>query len=471
MNNERTKRRSLLNLTVLYTVGNFSSKVLSFILVFFTTFYLSKEDVGYYDLILITVSLLIPLVSFQIQDAILRWLLDDDEIDNQSKVFSNSLFLVFFNAIILGIVTFFFDLLFSFQYIGLIYLTIVMQSIYVLLLQFIRGLGNSKLYVGIGIAYTLLYVLFTILFIVFLNFKVLGLLYSNLIACFCLTSFLIIHQKVYKFFLIKDLNISYLKGMLNYSIPLIPNSMSWWVISSANRYIIMFYLGAAANGIFAISYKIPSILLMFINIFYLAWQEKAIIMYVDENRDHYYSNILNKYIQVLFSISILIISCNKIILEYIVAPSFFEAWKYTPLIMLGILFSAISGFYGTIYLGAKKTKHIFVGSILAGLITIVSSFILIPIIDLYGAGLSILLGYMALFIFRVVHIRKFSRIKLDKNKCFLFLITYITVSLITFSNNSILLYGNVLIALVSLLFLNYEQISACLKKRLNNKQE
>ena len=52
--NKLKEQKSLLNLTILYSIGNFSSKIISFILVFFTTFYLSKADVGAYDLILIT---------------------------------------------------------------------------------------------------------------------------------------------------------------------------------------------------------------------------------------------------------------------------------------------------------------------------------------------------------------------------------------------------------------------------------
>ena len=79
--------KSLLKLTILYTIGNLSSKVISFVLVFFTTFYLSKEDVGAYDLILITLSLLSPFVTFQLTDAALRWLLDNDTVDNKKRVF------------------------------------------------------------------------------------------------------------------------------------------------------------------------------------------------------------------------------------------------------------------------------------------------------------------------------------------------------------------------------------------------
>ena len=62
----------------LFTISSFGTKIISFLLVPLYTLYLSTGDYGTMDLITTTVSLLIPVFTLNIQDAILRFSLDDN---------------------------------------------------------------------------------------------------------------------------------------------------------------------------------------------------------------------------------------------------------------------------------------------------------------------------------------------------------------------------------------------------------
>ena len=78
--------KKLENNVILMTIGNIGSKILTFLLVPLYTSCLSSNDYGISDLILTTVSFLLPIFSIQISEALLRFALDK-EIDDK-QVFS-----------------------------------------------------------------------------------------------------------------------------------------------------------------------------------------------------------------------------------------------------------------------------------------------------------------------------------------------------------------------------------------------
>ena len=89
-------------------------------LVFFTTFYLSKEDVGAFDLILITINLLIPFITFQLTDAALRWLLDNESKEQSENVFSTISFIVLISNVLFFVIIILYNYFFSINYLLLI---------------------------------------------------------------------------------------------------------------------------------------------------------------------------------------------------------------------------------------------------------------------------------------------------------------------------------------------------------------
>jgi O-antigen/teichoic acid export membrane protein len=430
---------------------------MSFVLVFFTTFYLTKEDVGEFDLILITISLLSPFITFQLTDAALRWLLDNNSKKNSTKVFSTISTILFLSLILfLGGITLY-SYYFSMKYIVLLYLLIFFQSYNIFFQQCIRGFGKNKMYVATGLINTFIYVGLAILSLAVFKLKVDGLLYANIIATIVASVLIFVSGKLYRFWNFNSISFEFGKNLLKYSMPLIPNSLSWWAISSANRYIILLYLGAAANGVFAIAYKLPTILLMFVNIFYLAWQEKAIVTYDRADRDEYYTVVFEKYVRLLFSLSILIVAGNKILLSFIVSKEFFEAWQYTPLLLLSIVFSSMAGFYGTGYLSAKKTKGAFFSSVFGGFATVGLSFLLIPKFGLHGASIAICIGYLVLLLIRIFHMKEIFKIDFPIKTFIIFLILFVIVSLLNYGNNYLVIF-NIILTLLTLLFFNKDDL-------------
>lgn len=458
------KPKSLLDLFLIYSIGTISTRLINFVLIFVTTFFLTKEEVGQYDLILITISLLTPLATLQLADSALRWLLDDHSEAGLRKIISNTFIVLLAGLALVGVGMFIFNWFDPIAFLWKIYVLIFFQSMFLLTQQCVRGQGDNKMYVTSSILYTLLYTIFTLFSLAVLGLKVDGIVTANIFAVMLINLFVLFKNKLYRYFSLSEFNLSFSKELLRYSVPLIPNSISWWAISSLNRYLILVYIGIGANGIFAISYKIPTILLVFISIFNFSWQEKAITSQNKEDKQHYYSTILNKYIRILFSIAILITATNKFLLQFIVSSEFHDSWRYTSILLFGVIFCSLSTFYGSIYLSEKRTKQLLFSSVFGGLTTAGTAWFLIPQLGLYGASISIFLGYFALFVIRVIRLNQSVSVWLDYSQLFVLIGVYIALSLINYLDNMYIGILGVFLAIGFVLYYNQSLLSDLLKR-------
>ena len=95
------KYKKLASNTIIFAIGTFSSKILSFLLMPFVTRMMTTADYGSADLIQQTVNVLIPIVTLQVNSAALRFSLD--KAKNKADVFT-----VGVRTTIIGFIVFFF---------------------------------------------------------------------------------------------------------------------------------------------------------------------------------------------------------------------------------------------------------------------------------------------------------------------------------------------------------------------------
>ena len=74
-----SKERSLAKNTAIITIGKICTQLISFLLLPLYTAYLTTTEYGVVDLLNTLVSLLIPIISFQIDMGIFRFLIDKRE--------------------------------------------------------------------------------------------------------------------------------------------------------------------------------------------------------------------------------------------------------------------------------------------------------------------------------------------------------------------------------------------------------
>lgn len=206
------------------------------------------------------------------------------------------------------------------------------------------------------------------------------------------------------------MNYTITKDMIRYSLPLIPNTICWWVINSVDRYMIRFYLGSDANGIYSMSTKYPAIVTMITSIFYLAWQESAIKEYDTPNRNQFFSAVFNKYNKLLLSTVIVCIPFIKAFLMFIMEQSYKSAWKYTGFLMIGCSFSALCTFLGIGYNISKDTKKALYTTSVAAITDALINLFFMKKYGLQIASISTFISYFILFIIRMFDCRKYFKL-------------------------------------------------------------
>jgi len=420
--------KTLIDNSILFTITNVGSKILSFILVPIYTYVLTTTEYGITDLISTTLSLLLPIVTLSIFDAVLRFAMNEKY--DRTTILSNGLVFTFFlNVIIVAVATilslFFLKNDFKY-YIIWIALILCFQTLYSLLSQYSRAIGKLKLFAFCGVLNTFFFLILNIVLIVIYKMGVNGYIYSMAISFAVVTIIYSIKLHIWEVVNFKDKNTDILKLMLKYSVPLIPNSLMWWIITSSDRYIILYYLGASINGIYAVATKIPTIISLFNGIFFQAWQLSAIEQMESQAKDRFYSNIFKLYYLFLILATSGVFVVIKPIVNLLFESSYQISWIYSPLLLLAVLFQALSSFFGAFYIADQDTKTVFKSSCIGAVINLVGNLLLVNILGLQAVCLTTFISFFVIFIYRCVDTKKI--IKIDFNLKFI-IISILIISL------------------------------------------
>lgn len=410
MNREKT----LVKNTIIYMIGNFASRFLGFLLLPLYTHYLSKTGMGTYDLIITTVTIIIPVITLQINDSLYRYLLDSSSDDNTEKIITNSVFVSLAGMVFLCAGFAVFMQFYKMMSPLLILIYILATVLSGLWQQIARGLKKNVVYSIAGVIFTFVTLASNILLIAVLKMGLDALFYSNVAASLALIVYVESKVKVIRYVKKKYINFAFIKELVKYSAPLLPNALNWWVISACSRYAILYYIGSDANGIFAAAIKFPGILLAFNSIFYLAWQESAIQEYESKDKNLFYSNMFNIYMKFQFGLLIGLIPVTRWMMHFMAQGDFYVAWKYVPMLYIGTVFQAFATFYGTGYLSSKDTKGAFTTSIAGAAINLVFNLVLTPFVGIQAASISNMLAFAGMWLLRIIQTRKYFNISIDK---------------------------------------------------------
>lgn len=455
--------KKLINNSFIFAIGTIGSRLVSFLLVPLYAYYLTSESYGTVDLIITTVSMIIPVITLSIYEAILRFAVDK-KIDNKA-LFSNSL------SIVLGgylISVLFYPVLYNFNVFGdyliFFYIILLLQSLQMILQQFARGIGAVRKFVINGILVTLLTGIFNIVFLVGLDFGVYGYLAATILALFLSILYLFLVLKLGNYMSFKSIELNKVKELLIYSLPMVPNSIAYRLTNSSSRYFILYFLGAGANGLFAVASKLPLVINIVNQVFTQAWQLSAFEEYEKDNISDFYSTVFSYLSIVLFMATAGILTFTKPLFSMFFTTEYFAAWQPVPFLMIGVVFSSFSGFFGTNYTASKETGGVFRTSIYGGISTLILNLILIPTFGLIGAGLSSTFSFFIVFIIRYFDTKKYIKIIVDWKKTWVNLLIILAQTVIMFLGFSLITETILLIVLFLFMLVYNRSFFKLLKK-------
>jgi len=428
------KYKTLMNNTLLISIGTFGSKLLVFLMTRFYTGYLTPSDYGTADLITQTANLLFPIISLGITEGVFRFALDNTA--DRKSVFSSGFFTITLGALlflavipILGFVE---------EFKGFIWLIVIytMASCYhSLCAQYIRALGKTGLFAVQGIVNTAMVIVLNIIFLAGFDMGVMGYVLSVVLADGLCTLFLVFKEKLWKGVTF-NINKQVVPDILKYSIPLIPTTIFWWITSVSDRYMVNGFIGSEANGIYAVSYKLPTLLTLVSTIFMQAWQFSAVTEEGNDIREHasFFEGVWRSFQAVMFLAAAVVISFAKPAMMLLTTKEYYSAWKYIPLLSISMVFTAFVSFLGTVYVVRKKSNVSFFTSIPGPVSNIILNLLLIPSpLGVQGAAIATVISYILVFVIRMFNVKKYIDFKLYKghiliNTCIIFIqaVTMIT---------------------------------------------
>ncbi len=410
--------QKLLGNTMIFAIGTFSSKLLVFVMNHFYTAALTKPEYAVANIIILVSNIIIPVASLGIANAVIRY--GVDPTNDRSEVFSISILTVLGGVLLLlpfypliGPVLQHFlprsEILPS--YVMLIYLYVLVSSLQAACSQFVRALGHVRLYALDGVFRTVMTVVFNILFLSVLKIGIPGFVLSVVCSDGLTVIALCFIEKLPRYFRPSAYRPALAKSMYRYAAPLIMTTICVWIFSSSDQFFISWLTGEETAAVFMASYKIPTILTVVSGIFIEAWQLSTFTNNTYEEQVEFFSKVGNAYQAIIFMMASGIVMFSRIGMAIIAIPSYFEGWRYIPLLIFATSFCCLSNFANSVYALYKKTIFSFTSAIGGAIANLILNYVLIKRFGGNGAAFSTLLCYIGMFLARAIHSRRYLEIK------------------------------------------------------------
>lgn len=383
----------------LLTISNFSSKILVFLLVPLYTSVLSTSEYGIYDLIVSTVGLLYPILTLNIVDALMRFTMDDTY--SKKKVISLGLKYIIFSIFSIIVINCGLHVLKIWNgqliFFLLYYISYALNQFFI---QLAKGLEKVQDMAIAGVISTLATLIFNILFLLVFKWKLNGFFIANILSQVISVIYLFLRIRLLQYIDFSKSEKKIEKEMLLYCTPLIATTLGWWANNTLDKYAVTLLCGASANGLLAVSYKIPSILNTVQSIFIQAWQISAIKEYGEKDSKKFYGSTFSTINLIMCGVCAGLILLTRPLATILYVNNFYVAWKFVPFLLISSVLNCAAGLLGPILSAKKDTQIMMWSAIIGAAINLVLNLGLIPLIGTQGATIATVASSLVIYVVR-----------------------------------------------------------------------
>lgn len=395
---------------------------------------LGAEGYGIWSQILVTVSLLAPPCTLGLGYAIVRFLAPEKDKEKVSKGVSSilattslialaasGLILILSKPLAIAV----FGGVDAAFYIRISVLLIFLAAVDQIMIEYFTGFQQIKKYSAFLISRTIGEVAL-IAYLVLSGFGLSGAIISLLIAR--------VVTSVIGFFWIKsDIDISKpsssaVKPYLPFTLPLVLMGLCYWLINIGDRYVIGYFMGAGAVGIYSACYSLGAVLLFF----YAPLSGTlvpAIVKSYENNRIQEVKTYLKYCLKFLLMFTIPsfvgLIILSKPLLASLTTHEFVNAYMVVSIVALATLLYCCSYINVSILELFKETKKVGIIFGVSASVNLITNVILVPRIGILGAAIATLVTFtIHLFV-----VSKFSFKRLSYDIDLKFISKYIIASI------------------------------------------
>lgn len=388
----------------IYLAGVVFSKAVSFIMLPIYTRYLTPKDYGILELLSMTIDIVIMIMGVGLARGVFRFYSKYEDKKDKNEVISTVFILMFILNLIGFLVVFLLSPLFAQMLFGsldyiphfrIMALTMIFQASVTVPLMYYQAIEKPHLFVLINFIKLLMQVGLNVFFVVFMEMKVLGVLYSTLISGVAVSLYLIPS-------LIKKVGLTYSKEkalpMFKFGVPLILTGFASFYLNFSDRFFLKYYADLSEVGIYSLGYKFGFLLMMLVIIpFGHTWDVQRFNVCKLENARETFQKVFVMISFVLITVAFLLsIGCRDLI-RIMASPEFESAYKVIPIILLAFIFQAWTGYVNFGIFLAEKTIHTAKANIIAAITVTIFCYLLIPCYGSLGAAYATLIAFVVRF--------------------------------------------------------------------------
>ena len=458
------QKTQLLKNTIIIALGKLGTQIVSFLLLPLYTSKLTTEEYGTYDFLVTLSVFLLPIITLLIEESMFRFLIDAEISKEKKKIITSSILYMLFGTIVFSLIAWLYTTISGYEY-GLLFIIFVISNVLVSISNSLsRGMGKIKAYSASNFILGALTIVLNIFFIAVLNMQAKGLLWANTIANTITAIIVLFALKAYKFINKHNFSRKRLREMVKYSFPLVPNNLSWIIISLSDRLMLTWITGSDQNGIYSVANRFPNIIYTCYGFFSTAWKESAARIVKEENSVKYYNNIYKDMKNFLKAITIGLIAIMPFAFSLFIKESYSAAYSYIPILSIGIYYANMSNFYGGIFTAFKNTKIMGSTTAIGAIINVGINIIFMKIYPENGiliATLSTLISTLIVYIYRRAKLRKHIILKERFNLTYWSLLALTLCSY--YINNKIFCAGVLIVDVFYCYFTNRDFLLGTLK--------
>lgn len=187
------------------------------------------------------------------------------------------------------------------------------------------------------------------------------------------------------------LNLTKLSEMLRFSSPLVFSSVGVWVALYVDRLIINALLGAGEVGVYAVAYRMATLMNVFVAGFQGALTPLVYIHYRDPETPSKLARVFTQFAAPALSLVLVLGLFSHEAIALVAAPQYARASTLIPLLMIAVLCSGAYVFAAGLGL-AKRTGVLAIINIGAALLNLTLNLLWIPLLGLMGSALATLIS-------------------------------------------------------------------------------
>lgn len=419
----------LLTHSSIYGLGTVVSRVIAFVLLPLYTRYLTPADYGILETIDITTAMIGLVVTIGISQALSRfYYISDNPIERNSVVSTTYITYAFISLLCLPFLIYGADpvakLLFTHEKYGyflkISFITLVLGGLVDLAMMYLRLKKKPLIFISLTTVRLILLIIFNVVFIVYYEMGVIGILYSSLIVralyAVVLTSTILCKVKL-------SFSINRSIEILRYGLPMIPSTLANTAVKQSDKYFVLYIMSVSDMGIYSLALKLGNAIHSLLTIpFNMAYIPRRFEIMKRADAQETYKKIFTYYMFFTMYAGLFLSVFIHEILQIMVTEEFRSAGTIIPLVVLSmIIFGCHYHFdFGILY--SKKTSCLAYINMVSAVLNLGLNYSLIQAYGLYGAVWSaiIILSLQALLLYYFSE--KFYHINYEFFRIFKFMI-------------------------------------------------